>query len=87
MSAASTLSRSERHLGFSLAVGLALLGLMMAAGAGHGVMAFHGAVALALGMLLVFRIGGALYDSEPDAGRLNQYGSVAKLSRLECLLQ
>lgn len=73
MSAVSTLSRSERHIGFGLAVALALLGLSMAAGARHGVMAIHGTMALVLGMLLVFRIGGAFYDPEPDAGRLNQY--------------
>ncbi|MBK0328957.1 cytochrome-c oxidase, cbb3-type subunit I [Rhodobacteraceae bacterium F11138] len=73
MSPASTLSRSERQIGFGLAVALALLGLVMAAGAGHGVMAVHGTMALALGMLLVFRVGGAFYDPQPDADRLNRY--------------
>jgi cytochrome c oxidase cbb3-type subunit 1 len=57
-----------------LAVALALLGLLMAAAARHGVMAIHGWMALVIGLVLVFIIGGSLYDSaEPGADRLNRY--------------
>ena len=73
MTAAATLSRSERHIGFGLAFALALLGFIMAAAARHGVMAVHGAMALVLGLYLVFRIGGAFYDPEPSPDRANQY--------------
>nr|WP_309502484.1 cytochrome-c oxidase, cbb3-type subunit I [uncultured Roseovarius sp.] len=73
MTAAATLSRSERQIGFGLAFALALLGFIMAAAARHGVMAVHGAMALVLGLYLVFRIGGAFYDPEPSPDRANQY--------------
>jgi len=73
MTAAATLSRSERQIGFGLAFALALLGFIMAAAARHGVMAVHGAMALMLGLYLVFRIGGAFYDPEPSPDRANQY--------------
>ncbi|WP_322866219.1 cytochrome-c oxidase, cbb3-type subunit I [Aquicoccus sp. G2-2] len=70
----ATLTYSERRLGMVLAVALALLGLLMAASARHGVMAVHGWMALVIGLVLVFIIGGSLYDSaEPGADRLNQY--------------
>lgn len=73
MNAAATLNRSERQIGVGLSIGLALLGFLMAASARHGVMAVHGTMALALGMVLIFRISGALYDPEPAAGRASQY--------------
>ncbi|WP_272002379.1 cytochrome-c oxidase, cbb3-type subunit I [Roseovarius sp. ZX-A-9] len=73
MTAAATLSRSERQIGFGLAFALALLGFIMAAAARHGVMAVHGAMALVLGLYLVFRIGGAFYEPEPSPDRANQY--------------
>lgn len=59
----ASLTTAERQIGIGLAVTLALGGLVMAAAARHGVMAVHGAMALALG--LVFRLGAVLYDVEP----------------------
>lgn len=61
----ASLTTAERQIGIGLAVTLALGGLVMAAAARHGVMAVHGAMALALGLGLVFRLGGALYDVAP----------------------
>lgn len=43
-----TLSIPERRIGLSLAVLLALMGLVMAASARHGVMSVHGFMALGL---------------------------------------
>ncbi len=73
MNAATTLNRSERQIGFGLAVALALLGLIMAAGAKQGVMAVHGTMAMMLGMYLVFYVGGSFYEPDPDVDRANQY--------------
>ncbi len=73
MNAATTLSQSERQVGFGLAIALAVLGLVMAAGAKQGAMAVHGAMAMMLGMYLVFYIGGSFYQPEPNADRVNQY--------------
>tara|TARA_R110002096_G_scaffold75732_8_gene178827 strand:- start:20338 stop:21975 length:1638 start_codon:yes stop_codon:yes gene_type:complete len=73
MTAASTLSHSERRIGVGLSVALVLLGLTMAIAARQGVMAVHGAMAMILGIFLVIRIGGAFYGSEPDADRQHQY--------------
>lgn len=61
----ASLTTVERRIGIGLAVLLALGGLTIAAAARHGVMAVHGAMALALGLGLVFRLGGALYDVAP----------------------
>ena len=70
----ATLTLSERRFGIGLSVVLALLGLVMAAAARQGPMAVHGAMALALGLGLVFVLGGALYDHpEPGAERLSRY--------------
>ncbi|MCB1461299.1 MAG: cytochrome-c oxidase, cbb3-type subunit I [Nitratireductor sp.] len=70
----STLTISERRLGMVLSAGLALLGLAMSALARHGVMAVHGGMALVLGLMLVFALGGALYDQpEPGSSRLKNY--------------
>ena len=68
-----SLSISERQAGLLLAALLAVLGLVMAASARHGVMAAHGFMALAFGLGLVFLLGGALYDSEPAADRMSRY--------------
>ena len=59
------LTTVERRIGIGLAVLLALGGLTIAAAARHGAMAVHGTMALALGLGLVFRLGGALYDVAP----------------------
>ena len=70
----ASLTLNERRIGMGLAAMLALLGLIMAAAARHGVMAVHGAMALALGLGLVFIIGGSLYDRRgPGPQRLSQY--------------
>lgn len=70
----STLTISERRLGMVLSAGLAMLGLAMSALARHGVMAVHGGMALVLGLMLVFALGGALYDQpEPGSSRLKNY--------------
>lgn len=61
----ASLTTVERRIGIGLAVLLALGGLTIAAAARHGVMAVHGAMALALGLGQVFRLGGALYDVAP----------------------
>ncbi|MCB2116753.1 MAG: cbb3-type cytochrome c oxidase subunit I, partial [Rhodobacteraceae bacterium] len=68
-----TLSIRERQLAFGLSVLLALLGLAMAASARHGVMAVHGTMAMALGLWLVFLVGGALYDGPPRSDRMSCY--------------
>ncbi len=71
---AATLTLSERRIAIGLSIALALLGLVMAAFARQGVMAVHGGIALGLGLILVFVIGGALYDHpEPGGGRLSRY--------------
>ncbi|PKP67915.1 MAG: cytochrome-c oxidase, cbb3-type subunit I, partial [Alphaproteobacteria bacterium HGW-Alphaproteobacteria-5] len=70
----ATLTLSERRIGIGLSISLALLGLVMAAAARQGPMAVHGAIALALGLGLVFVVGGALYDHpEPGPDRLGRY--------------
>ena len=74
MTATATLTFTERRIGLALAAGLALLGLAMAAGARHGVMAVHGWMAIVVGLALVFVLGGALYDDpEPGPDRLHSY--------------
>jgi cytochrome c oxidase cbb3-type subunit 1 len=55
----AALATAERQIGIGLAVILALGGLVMAAAARQGVMAGHGAMALALGPGLVFRLDGS----------------------------
>jgi Rrf2 family protein len=60
-----SLTTPERQIALGLAVALAVLGLAMAAVARQGAMAVHGAMALALGLGLVFRLGGLLYDAAP----------------------
>ena len=69
----SSLSLAERQTGLALALGLVLLGGVMAATAAHGPMAVHGAMALILGLLLVFALGGALYAPEAAPGRAGRY--------------
>ena len=68
MEMTATLTMAERRIGLGLSVALALLGLTMAAVARQGPMAVHGAMALILGLMLVFILGGALYD-RPEPGR------------------
>lgn len=69
----ASLSVAERRVGMFLSVLLALMGLAMAASARHGVMSTHGFIALGLGIALAFLLGGALYDPEPPANRLQNY--------------
>lgn len=74
MNAIATLTKAERRTGLMLAAALAVMGLIMAAAARHGVMAVHGGMAMALGLALVFMLGGALYDHpEPAPDRLSRY--------------
>lgn len=67
------LTLSERRIGLFLAIGLALLGLVMAALGKQDPMAVHGFMALALGGALFFAIGGTLEEPQPDAERLQHY--------------
>jgi cytochrome c oxidase cbb3-type subunit 1 len=69
----ATLTRTERHLGLFLSVCLAILGLTMAALGKHDPMAVHGFIALALGLALVFPLGGVLEEPAPDPERLQRY--------------
>jgi cytochrome c oxidase cbb3-type subunit I len=69
----ATLTPRERQIGLFLAVCLAFLGLTMAALGGHDPIAVHGFMALALGLVLVFAVGGVLEESAPDPARLQQY--------------
>ena len=70
----ATLTRRERRIGLGLSVTLAVLGLAMAAAARTGPMAVHGGMAMILGLLLIFAIGGALYDYPEQGGnRLTRY--------------
>ena len=73
MTSAGTLSRKERQVAFGLSIALAVLGFVMAASAGRGVMAVHGAMALILGLYLIFRVGGTFYDDAPGADRHDRY--------------
>ncbi len=70
---AETLSLTERLIGLCLSVLVALMGLVMAASAGYGVMAVHGAMAFVLGIALVFILAGAISDPEPPEDRANRY--------------
>ncbi len=70
----ASLTGSERRIAIGMSVALALLGLLMAVSAHQGVMAVHGGIALALGLILVFVVGGALYDHpEPGRDRITRY--------------
>ena len=60
MAVTATLTSAERQIGIAISVGLAILGLAMAAIAKTGPMALHGGLALVLGIALVFHLGGAL---------------------------
>ncbi len=66
-------THSERRLAMGLAVVLALIGLVMAAAARHNPMAVHGFMAMALGLALVFAVGGVLELPAPASERLFQY--------------
>ncbi len=69
----SSLTLSDRRMGMGFAVALALGGLLMAASAREGVMAVHGLIACALGLALVFRLGGSLYEPAPEAMSQTRY--------------
>jgi len=74
MAVTATLTSAERQIGIAISVGLAILGLAMAAIAKTGPMALHGGLALVLGIALVFHLGGALYDHpEPSNRRHGEY--------------
>ena len=67
------LTRTERNVALALAALLALLGLAMAALGNHDPMAVHGFMALALGIGLVFAVGGVLEEPAPNPARLLRY--------------
>jgi len=67
------LTPRERQIGLFLSVCLALLGLTMTALGGHDPIAVHGFMALALGSVLVFAVGGMLGEPAPNPARLQQY--------------
>lgn len=67
------LTPTERRSALLLAVCLALLGLVMAAAGKQDPMGLHRFMALALGLGLVFAVGGTLYDPAPDPARLQRY--------------
>ncbi len=74
----ASLTLSERKIGLGLAVALAVLGLAIAVASRHGVMAVHGTMAMVVGLALIFRLGGSLYDSSmPPADRLDRYDDAA----------
>ncbi|MBS0564849.1 MAG: cytochrome-c oxidase, cbb3-type subunit I [Proteobacteria bacterium] len=60
-----SLTTNERQVAIGLSFALALMGLIMAAAARHGPMSVHGIMAMALGLGLVFRLGGVLYEDPP----------------------
>lgn len=68
-----TLDHSERRTGLAIAVVLTVVGLIMAAAAGEGAMAVHGAIAALLGLVLVFTLMNALDDPAPDGDRATRY--------------
>ena len=68
-----SLDLAERRTGLALAIVLTIAGLAMAAAAGQGVMAAHGAMAALLGLGLVFAIGNALGDPQPGPDRMSRY--------------
>ncbi|HET7409208.1 MAG TPA: cbb3-type cytochrome c oxidase subunit I, partial [Paracoccaceae bacterium] len=68
-----SLDLSERRTGLMLAIVLTIAGLVMAALAGRGVMAVHGAMAALLGLGLVFAVGNALGQPQPAADRMSRY--------------
>lgn len=67
------LTHTERQTALVLAVCLALAGLVMAAAGKQDPMGLHGFMALALGLALVFAIGGTLEEPAPDPARLQRY--------------
>ncbi|MFV0643385.1 MAG: cbb3-type cytochrome c oxidase subunit I, partial [Sphingomonadaceae bacterium] len=69
----STLSLTERQVGLALSILLALLGLVMAATARHGVMAVHGAMALGIGLWLAYVMSASFYNPGPAAHRMTRY--------------
>jgi cytochrome c oxidase cbb3-type subunit 1 len=69
----ATLTVSERRISLLLSFLLALTGLTMAGLARHGVMAFHGYMALALGLWLAVLLATSAGEDGPDADRLNRY--------------
>ena len=60
------LTPTERRSALLLAVCLALLGLVMAAAGKQDPMGLHGFMALALGLGLVFAVGGAMLHKSPE---------------------
>src|SRR5690606_4609027 len=69
-----SLDHAERQTGLLLAVLVAAMGVAMAVLArGQGVMAFHGALAAALGGFLAFALAGSLHAAAPDGERALRY--------------
>ncbi|SMX48796.1 cytochrome-c oxidase, cbb3-type subunit I [Maliponia aquimaris] len=69
----AALTHTERRLAMGLSLLLALVGLLMAATARQDPMAVHGFMAVALGVALVFVVGGVLEHPGPDPQRLSHY--------------
>lgn len=69
----NALSPTQRATALGLSVAVALLGLIMAA-AGHGdPMGVHGYMALLLGVILAFRVIGAMTEPAPELDRQDRY--------------
>ncbi|MCB1489107.1 MAG: cbb3-type cytochrome c oxidase subunit I, partial [Bauldia sp.] len=68
-----SLTIAERQTGLFLATILGFVGLAMAAAARQGPMAIHGAMALLLGLYLVFALAVTLDDPSPSADRDQSY--------------
>ncbi|GGJ40294.1 cytochrome-c oxidase, cbb3-type subunit I [Neoroseomonas lacus] len=69
----ASLSINERQVGLMLTIGVAILGLIMLGAAKEGPMAVHGAMALALGIVLAFSLVGSLFDPDAPGGRAARY--------------
>ena len=67
------LTRAERNLAMAFSIVSALPGLTMAALGNHDPMAVHGFMALAIGLVLVFAVGGVREDPAPDPARLKRH--------------
>ncbi len=69
----ASLSRTERQIALLLAMLVSLLGLAMAAAGGREVIAIHGVMAVALGVVLAFALAGSLQEPAPGPERLDSY--------------
>lgn len=67
------LTTGERQFAMALSMILAIVGLTMAAAAGHGPMVVHGFMAMGLGIGLVLAVGSRSFAPEPEPARLSRY--------------